>query len=88
MPIMVIFYGLLNLLFLACFNFPFNLALFSCFNFLTIILALRILIERTINTEKIYTENGFVWDLENSLKSYMEILKKVQLNEKSKEKDY
>lgn len=75
---------LINLLLLTCVSFPFNYASVIIFNFTITLFIIRILVERTLNSEKaLLAEGHFEWKVEETFNSYLKLLKRKD-EEKSK----
>jgi hypothetical protein len=66
----------LNMLLIAVLIFPFNVLSVIAINSLIILLILRILVERALNSEKAYLSQGFNWNLEKSLEDYFLLIHK------------
>jgi hypothetical protein len=66
----------LNMLLMTVLSFPFNVISVAAVNSLIMLLILRILVERTLNSEKAYLSQGFNWNLEKSLEDYFLLIHK------------
>jgi hypothetical protein len=67
---------LLNMLLIATLSFPFNILSVTAINLLIMLLALRILVERALNSEKAYLSKSFNWNMEKSLQEYFALINK------------
>jgi hypothetical protein len=67
---------LLNMLLIATLSFPFNMLSVTAINLLIMLLALRILVERALNSEKAYLSKSFNWNMEKSLQEYFALINK------------
>jgi hypothetical protein len=77
LPILVICEFLTNLMLLTYARFPFNVLSVILFNSVVGLFALRILVERTLNSEKAILNQGhFEWKVEETFNEYLRCLRK------------
>ncbi len=66
----------LNMLLLVVLIFPFNFLSVIVINTIIILLILRILAERALNSEKALLSQSYNWNFEESFKDYVSLIQK------------
>jgi len=77
LPVLVMCEFLINLMLLTYAHFPFNVLSVILFNSVVGLLAIRILVERALNSEKAILNQGhFEWKVEETFNEYLRCLRK------------
>ena len=77
LPLFITGEFLANLLLLTCVPFPFNYVSVILFNSTIALFIIRVLVERTLNSERALLAQGhFEWKIEETFDSYLQSLKK------------
>jgi hypothetical protein len=86
LPTFVISDTMINLLFVMCLPFPFNLISVVLFTSILLMFILRIFLERALNTRRaIIGEGRFRWNVERAIQEYAQLLQERKRDKEAEE---